>query len=222
MKKNKNCVVLLSGGLDSTTTLYYVLSKKFHPVCLIFNYGQRHKREISSAVKIAKRLNLKYFVVKINLPWKGSALLDDNIPLPKYHKSKKTIPITYVPARNIIFLSFATSLAEVFGANYIFYGANQVDFSGYPDCTEKFIKQFQKMINVGIKSTRYEKKIKIEAPLLNYSKEEILKLALNLNVPLELTWSCYNGGKVPCGYCDSCKFREEAFKKLKIKDPVYK
>lgn len=219
--KNKKAVVLLSGGLDSTTTLYYVMKKGFRPYCLIFNYGQRHKKEISSAVRIAKELGIKYYVLKINLPWKGSSLLDKSAKLPEYKKNRKIIPSTYVPARNIIFLSIATSLAEVIGAEYIFYGANQIDFSGYPDCTKEFVNQFQKTIEVGTKVGKYGKKIKISAPLLNYTKEDILKLALKLKVPLHLTWSCYNGEKKPCGRCDACKIRQNAFKKLNIKDPVY-
>jgi len=221
MKKNKKCIVLLSGGLDSTTTLYYVLNKGYNPVCLIFDYGQRHKKEINCAKKIAKSLGLKYFIVKFSLPWKGSSLLDKKLKLP-IKKQKNIIPSTYVPARNIIFLSFATSLAEVINADFIFYGANQIDFSGYPDCRKVFVDAFQKMINVGTKKGVSGKKIKIVAPLINLSKEEIVKLAVKLKVPLENTWSCYKGGKKPCGICDSCKFRELGFKKAGIVDPLAK
>ncbi len=221
MKKNKKCIVLLSGGLDSTTTLYYVLNKGYNPVCLIFDYGQRHKKEINCAKKIAKSLGLKYFIVKFSLPWKGSSLLDKKLKLP-IKKQKNIIPSTYVPARNIIFLSFATSLAEVINADFIFYGANQIDFSGYPDCRKVFVDAFQKMINVGTKKGVSGKKIKIVAPLINLSKEEIVKLAVKLKVPLENTWSCYKGGKKPCGICDSCEFRELGFKKAGIVDPLAK
>jgi 7-cyano-7-deazaguanine synthase len=221
MKKNKKCVVLLSGGLDSTTTLYYVIKHGYKPVCLIFDYGQRHKKEIYCAKKIAERLGLNYYIVKFSLPWKGSSLLDKKLKLPT-KKQKNVIPSTYVPARNIIFLSFATSLAEVIGANYIFYGANQVDFSGYPDCRQEFVETFQKMVNVGTKKGVKGEKIKIIAPLINLSKEQIVKLAVSLNVPLENTWSCYKGGKTPCGVCDSCKFRKLGFKKAGFEDPLVK
>lgn len=221
--KNKKCIVLLSGGLDSTTTLYYVLKKKFKPICLIFDYGQRHKKEITCAKKIAKQLNLDYFIVKIKLPWKGSSLLDSNMDIPT-HKilRSNTIPSTYVPARNMIFLSYAVSLAEVIKANYIFYGANQIDFSGYPDCREDFIKAFQIMANKSTKLGLSGKKIKIVAPLINYSKAQIIKLALKLKVPLHLTWSCYEGKSEPCGKCDACRYRKFGFEKLGVADPLLK
>ncbi len=221
MKKNKKCVVLLSGGLDSTTTLYYVIKQGYKPVCLIFDYGQRHKKEIYCAKKIAKSLGLKYYVVKFGLPWKGSSLINKKLKLTK-SKHKNVIPLTYVPARNIIFLSFATSLAEVIDANYIFFGANQIDFSGYPDCRQEFVDAFQKMINVGTKKGVSGKKIKIVAPLINLTKEEIVKLAVKLGVPLQNTWSCYKGAKRPCGSCDSCRFRKMGFKKAGLVDPLDK
>jgi len=218
--KNK-CVVLLSGGLDSSTTLFYVKKKGFIPVCLIFDYGQRHKKEIKSAKKIAKYANVDYYIIKTSLPWKGSSLLDKNLSIPNNKKiNSQVIPSTYVPARNLIFLSYAVSLAETINAEYIFYGANQIDFSGYPDCRKEFIKVLQKTVNVGTKAGVEGKKIKISAPLLNFTKDKIVKLALKLKVPLELTWSCYKGGKKPCGVCDSCKLREMGFKKAGIVDPV--
>ncbi len=224
--KNKKCVVLLSGGLDSTTTLFYVLSQKYNPTCLIFDYGQRHKKEIYSAKKIAQYAKCKYYVVKISFPWKGSSLLDTRLPIPKHTDFKKNtepyLPSTYVPARNIIFLSYAVSLAEVLSAEYIFYGANQIDFSGYPDCRLEFIKSFQKMANIGTGLKLKNKKIKIVAPLINFSKDQIVTLAVKLKVPLELTWSCYQGKRKPCGVCDACRLRANGFKKAGIKDPLTK
>ncbi|MEN3014234.1 MAG: 7-cyano-7-deazaguanine synthase QueC [Endomicrobiia bacterium] len=221
--KNKKCIILLSGGLDSTTTLYYLLHKKFEPLCIIFDYGQRHKKEINYAKKIAKNLNLKYYIVKIDLPWKGSSLIDKKQKIP-VHKNLKfennKIPSTYVPARNMIFLSYAVSLAEVTKINYIFYGAHQIDFSGYPDCRKEFIYSFQKMVNVSTKLALSGKKIKIIAPFINYDKSQIIKLAVKLNVPLHLTWSCYKGDKKPCGVCDACKYRKAGFEKLGLKDPL--
>ncbi|MCS7231627.1 MAG: 7-cyano-7-deazaguanine synthase QueC [Elusimicrobiota bacterium] len=219
--KNKKCIVLLSGGLDSTTTLYYVLSKNYSPICLIFDYGQKHKKEIKFAKKIAKNLGLEYYIIKFNLPWKGSSLLDKNQDIPINRKLNSTkIPSTYVPARNVIFLSYAISLAEVMKVKYIFYGANQVDFSGYPDCRKEFILSFQKMANKATVLGNKGVKIEIKAPLLKYTKSEILKLAIKLKVPLELTWSCYRGKKRPCGVCDACRYRKKAFLTLGIKDPL--
>ncbi len=220
-KYNKKCVVLLSGGIDSSTTLFYVKKKGFNPQCLIFDYGQRHRKEINYAKKIASYLKVRYYIVKISLPWKGSSLLDRNLPL-IVKKTKNTIPSTYVPARNLIFLSFAVSFAEAISAKYVFYGANQIDFSGYPDCREEFINKLQKTVDVGTKYSIEGKKIFIKAPLLNLSKEQIIKLALKLKVPLDLTWSCYKGDKKPCGLCDSCKIRAEGFMKASIKDPLLK
>lgn len=218
--KNKKCIVLLSGGLDSTTTLYFALKKGYKPVCLIFDYGQRHKKEILSAKKIANMLGIKYFLVKISLPWKGSSLIDTKLKIPKY-KQRKHIPSTYVPARNMIFLSYAVSLAEVYKIKYIFYGANQVDFSGYPDCRIRFVKSFENMANTGTKMGTTGRKIRIFAPLINMSKDEIVRLAVKLGVPLQYTWSCYKGGSKPCGICDACKLRKKGFENAKVKDPLY-
>lgn len=214
----KKAVVLLSGGLDSTTTLFYVKKNGFKPHCLIFDYGQRHRREIHSAITIAKKARCEYKVVNIEFPWRGSALLDRKISIPK--KLKPGIPITYVPARNTIFLSFALSCAEAIGAKDIFIGANAIDFSGYPDCRPNYYKVFNKLSKLATKAGIEEKPIKISAPLINKSKKEIILLAKKLGVPLELTWSCYRGAKVPCGVCDSCRLRQKGFLKAHIKDPL--
>ena len=210
----EKAVILLSGGLDSTTTLYYALDKGYDCYCLVFDYGQRHRRELKSAVSVARLaggqadvVGVPYQIIKIKLPWKGSALLDSKIKIPKFKKMRKGIPPTYVPARNTIFLSFATSYAEAIGAKAIFIGANAVDYSGYPDCRPSFIKAFQKVIKAGTKNN----KIRVQAPLIKKTKVQIIKLAMKLNVPLELTWSCYKGGKRPCGVCDSCKLRQKGF-----------
>ena len=208
----KKAVVLLSGGLDSTTTLYYAKKRGYKCFALVFDYGQRHKRELRSAVVVAKRANVPYQIIKISLPWKGSSLLDKKMKVP-IRKSLKGIPSTYVPARNTIFLSFALSYAEAIGANAIFIGANAIDFSGYPDCRAEFYKAFQKVVEKGTKA----KKIKIITPLIKMTKAEIIKLGLQLNAPLELTWSCYKGGKKPCGVCDSCRLRQKGFAALGIK-----
>jgi 7-cyano-7-deazaguanine synthase len=208
----KKAVILLSGGLDSTTTLYYAKKQGYNCFALIFDYGQRHKRELRSAVAVAKRANVPYQIIKISLPWKGSSLLDKKMKVP-IRKSLKGIPSTYVPARNTVFLSFALSYAEAIGAKAIFIGANAVDFSGYPDCRPSFYKAFQKVIKEGTK----KRKIKVLTPLINLTKAQIIKLGLKLKAPLKLTWSCYKGGKKPCGVCDSCRLRQKGFAALGIK-----
>lgn len=221
-------VVLLSGGLDSATTLYYAKSKGYRCHCLIFDYGQRHKREIESARRIAQNTGCKAQVIKIALPWKGSALLDKNIKIPernKLNEPKSVIPSTYVPARNIIFLSFALSYAEAIGAGVIFIGANAIDYSGYPDCRPEFFSAFQQVIKTGTKTgsniQHPASSIQINAPLVNKTKKEIVKLAKRLGVPLGLTWSCYKGGRKPCGACDSCMLRAKGFMEAGVRDPLY-
>jgi len=217
----KKAVILFSGGLDSTTTLYYAKSRKYKPHCLVFDYGQRHRQEIHHAVKIAQVSKSDYTVVKITLPWKGSALLDKKIKLPKNRKIiSREIPVTYVPARNIIFLSFAASYAEAIGAKAIFIGVNALDYSGYPDCRPEFIKTYQKMMKQGLKSGVEGKAIKINTPLMRKTKSQIIKMGIFLKVPFHLTWSCYKGGKSPCGECDSCLLRAQGFAGIGIQDPL--
>lgn len=221
----KKAVVLLSGGMDSATTLYWAKKNGYKPYCLIFDYGQRHKRELESAKAVAKSAGCAYTILKISLPWKGSVLLDKKQKLSKdrnLFKTSKEIPPTYVPARNIIFLSFALSCAETLGADSIFIGANAIDFSGYPDCRPEFYRAFSKVISTGTKAGIENKRIKIEIPLIRKSKAEIITLGSCLGVPFESTWSCYYGGKRPCGKCDSCYFRAKGFKEAKIADPILK
>ena len=213
----RKAIVLLSGGIDSTTTLYYAKKKGFKCFALIFNYGQRHKRELRSAVAVARRAKVPYIIMKIRLPWKGSSLLDRSKKLPRGRSLKKMfqdIPSTYVPSRNTIFLSYAASYAEAIGAGSIFIGANAIDFSGYPDCRPSYYSVWQKLIKQGTK----EGKIKICTPLIKKTKSEIIKLGLKLKAPLRLTWSCYAGGRKPCGVCDSCRIRGRAFKESREKE----
>ncbi|MCD6080158.1 MAG: 7-cyano-7-deazaguanine synthase QueC [Candidatus Omnitrophica bacterium 4484_49] len=215
-------VVLLSGGIDSSTTLYYALNKGYLCRVLVFNYSQRHVREINSAKKIASLAGVDYLVLKLNFPWRGSALLDKNAKIPLGKEDRKEIPSTYVPARNIIFLSYALSYAESISASEIFIGANAVDYSGYPDCRPQFIRAFQKMALVGTKAGVEGKGIKISAPLIKMKKSEIIKLGAKLGVPYEYTWSCYRGGKISCGRCDSCILRKKGFKEAGLEDPLWK
>ena len=214
-------VVLLSGGLDSTTLLYYAKSKRFQISCLIFDYGQRHRKEIHNAEIIAKQRKVAYKIVQITLPWQGSSLLDKNVNLPQRKIiNPKESPSTYVPARNIIFLSFAASYAEAIGANAIFIGANAIDYSGYPDCRSDFMKAFEFALRKGMKTGVQNKPIQIHTPFIHKTKAQIIQLGLKLKVPYGLTWSCYKGVKKPCGVCDSCLLRAKGFEILKQKDPA--
>ena len=216
---NKKAVILLSGGLDSSTTLYDAKAHGYECHCLIFDYGQKHKKEIIQAKAVAKTAGCKSVVVTISLPWKGSALLDNKILVPQGGSLKrKGIPVTYVPGRNIIFLSFAASYAEAIGASTIFIGANAVDYSGYPDCRPEFIKAYQAMLARGLKASVEGHRIKVMTPLIRLSKAQIVTLAVKLKVPLHLTWSCYNGGTKPCGVCDSCRLRAQGFAQAKVFD----
>lgn len=220
----KRAIVLLSGGVDSTVTLYYAKKSKIKVHCLIFDYNQRHRREIQSACKIAKLSKSSFDIIKLPLPAKGNSLIDRRLSLPERSFSKikeSTIPDTYVPARNIIFLSFALSYAETIKADSIFIGANAIDYSGYPDCRPEFLRAFVKMSKVGTKRGTEGKPIRIIAPLINKTKAEIIKLGKKMQVPFEYTWSCYRGRKYPCGVCDSCKLRARGFKEAGYKDPVH-
>lgn len=208
----KSAIVLLSGGLDSATTLYFAKSKGYAVNALIFDYGQRHSKEIKYAVSVAKAARCPYEIVKISLPWKGSALLDKKIKVPHHRKlDARDIPVTYVPARNIIFLSFAASYAEAIGAQKIFIGANAIDYSGYPDCRPDFFAAYAKVLEKGLKTGVQGRKIKVETPLIRLTKAQIIRLGIKLKVPYELTWSCYSGGARPCGVCDSCRLRAKGF-----------
>lgn len=221
-RDQKKGVVLLSGGLDSATTLFWAKSKGFDCRCLICDYGQRHRHEVQAAKSIARFLGLSYTVIKLNFPWKGSSLLDKKVKIPKGVRMSDGIPSTYVPGRNIVFLSLATSFAEVIGAEAIFIGAHIQDYSGYPDCRPDFYQAFQQAIDAGTKSGVEKRSIKIRTPLLEMRKSEIVRLAVRLKVPLKLTWSCYNGAKFPCGDCDSCYFRKKGFQEAGVKDPALK
>lgn len=222
----KKAVVLLSGGLDSATTLYFAKSKGYRCFCLIFDYGQRHRRELEAAERIAKITHCTWQIVKFNLPWKGSALLDRNISIPHYSKIRSSrIPSTYVPARNLIFLSFALSFAETLKAQAIFIGANALDFSGYPDCRKEFYQALERVIRVGTKAgveskSKNKQAIKIVTPLIDKSKAAIIKLGVKLGVPYQFTWSCYQGRRSPCNRCDSCLLREKGFREAGVVDPL--
>jgi 7-cyano-7-deazaguanine synthase len=222
--QNKKAVVLLSGGLDSAACLYWALNRGYKCFALNILYGQRHAREAVFAKALCKKTGASFTQVKIALPWLagatslvgGKAALPDE-PLDKI-KNAGRIPSTYVPARNLVFMSLAASLADSIGAAAIIAGPNAVDFSGYPDCRPQFYKPLAKAVNAGTRAGAQGRPIKILTPLLRLSKARIAKLAARLGVPFEMTWTCYKGGKKPCGRCDACKLRAQGFKEAGLKD----
>ncbi|MBT3209716.1 MAG: 7-cyano-7-deazaguanine synthase QueC [Bacteroidetes bacterium] len=219
----KKAVVLHSGGLDSTTLLYKATAENYEVYSLSFNYGQKHSKEINLAKLSAKKAGVAdHKIVNLNLDLLGgSALTDSFINIPDFDEKSKDIPITYVPARNMIFLSIAASYAETLGAQDIFIGVSQVDYSGYVDCRQEFIESMEQTINKGtVCAVEKNMPIKIHAPFMFLSKEQEIKLGKKLNVDYSLTWSCYKGKEKPCCVCDSCILRQEAFKNAGMTDPL--
>lgn len=222
-RKSKQAVVLLSGGLDSTTALYEARSKGFQCRCLIVDYGQRHRKEVTAAQRIAKAVGCPFQVIRIRLPWGSSALTDRRMKVPKGRSLAEIgrgIPVTYVPARNTIFLSYAASYAEAIGASTIFIGSNVLDYSGYPDCRPAYYRAFIQTIRRGTKAGAEGRPIRIVTPLIRKTKAQIIRLGRRLGVPYELTWSCYLGKTRPCGKCDSCLLRAKGFREVGRKDPA--
>ena len=218
----KNAVILFSGGLDSTTCLAYAKSKGFKCHAISFNYGQRHSAELNAAKKIAAHFDADHHIVEIPIAQLGgSALTDTALDVPDY-KGDNTIPVTYVPARNTIFLSFALGWAEVLKADDIFIGVSSVDFSGYPDCRPEYIEAFQKLAKLATKTGVEEGKITINTPLMNLSKAETVKLGLSLGVDYGMTVSCYQADSdcKACGVCDSCALRKKGFDEANLADPT--
>lgn len=221
----KKAVVLLSGGLDSATTLAIARHEGFECYALSFAYGQRHAIELEAAARLAQALGAAgHRVAHIDLRIFGGSALTADIAVPKHRGNTEIgtgIPITYVPARNTIFLSFALAWAEVLGAADIFLGVNALDYSGYPDCRPEFYDAVTETIRLGSKvGTAYNVPIRIEAPIITMSKADIVRYGTELGAPLELTWSCYAGGDTPCGACDSCELRAAGFAAAGIPDPA--
>ena len=222
----KHAVVLLSGGLDSATTLAIARAQDYETYALSFDYGQRHRRELEAAEKIAKSLGAKeHRVVKIDNQIFGRSALTDDADVPKSRSEKEIgagIPVTYVPARNTIFLAHALAWAETIPAGHIFIGANAIDYSGYPDCRPEFIAMFETLANIGTKAGVEGARIQIHAPLIKLSKADIVRKAVELDVDLSLTHSCYDptpDGR-SCGKCDSCQLRLKGFRDAGLKDPI--
>lgn len=216
-------VILLSGGLDSSTVLYQAKADGYECYAISFDYQQRHRQELEAAVAIASSANVaEHQVVSFDLrQWGGSALTDNALDLPEHRslaQMSEIIPITYVPARNTIFLSFGLSYAEAINADRVYLGVNALDYSGYPDCRPDYIQAMQQVFKLGTKQGRQGQPIQIVAPLINLKKTEIIELGNQLGVPWEKTWSCYAGGELACGVCDSCRLRLAAFSELGLQD----
>ncbi|MBU1169992.1 MAG: 7-cyano-7-deazaguanine synthase QueC [Proteobacteria bacterium] len=227
MNEKKKAVVLSSGGLDSTTVIAIAKDQGFEVYSLSFSYGQRHIFELEAAKKIAATMGVKkHLVVSMNLNDIGGSALTDNIAVPKdrsAHEMSQGIPVTYVPARNTIFLSFALGWAEVLNASDIFIGVNAVDYSGYPDCRPAFIRAFETMANLATKAgVENHGQLRIQTPLMHMSKSDIIKTGLALGVDYSLTHSCYDPSPVglACGLCDSCYLRKKGFQEAGLPDPT--
>ncbi|MCZ6514162.1 MAG: 7-cyano-7-deazaguanine synthase QueC [Nitrospinae bacterium] len=223
----KKAIVLLSGGLDSATVLAITLKIGYSPITLCFDYGQRHRVELDKARALSLKMGaLEHKEVKIDLRQFGGSALTDDIDVPKGRTAGEMsaeIPVTYVPARNTVFLSFALAAAEAAGAEDIFIGVNAIDYSGYPDCRTEYIQAFEQMANLATKAgVEGTSKFKIHTPLIEMTKAEIIKKGLELGVDYSLTHSCYHPNEQghPCGKCDSCLLRKKGFKEAGVKDPV--
>lgn len=224
---NKKGVVLSSGGLDSTTVMAIARSEGYTIYSLSFRYGQRHALELEAAEKVAKVFGAKeHLIIDIDLTMIGGSALTDNIEVPKGRSEgemQREIPVTYVPARNTIFLSYAMAWAEVIGTSDIFIGVNAVDYSGYPDCRPEYIEAFERMANLATKTAVEGKtRLKIKTPLINMTKAEIIQKGIELGVDYGMTHSCYDPspkGKA-CGQCDSCLLRKKGFEEAGVPDPA--
>ncbi|MFZ2455536.1 MAG: 7-cyano-7-deazaguanine synthase QueC [Candidatus Altiarchaeia archaeon] len=222
----KKAVCLLSGGMDSAVAAAIAKKQGYEIYALSFDYGQRHKKELECARMIACFLDVKeHRILKIDLRGIGGSALTSCVDVPvgkdvSKIKENKEIPITYVPARNTIMLSFALAYAEVAGAEAIYIGANCVDYSGYPDCRQEYFEKFQEMADLATKRTVGGKMIRIETPIIKLDKAGIVRKGMELNVPFKDTWSCYLGGGKACGRCDSCVLRLNGFIEAGVVDPI--
>ena len=223
----QKAVVLLSGGIDSTTTLAIAQRMGFTTFALSFRYGQRHEIELKAAACIASNFHVaKHLIVDIDLRLIGGSALTGNIDVPKNRSTEqmgKDIPVTYVPARNTIFLSYALAWAEVIGSSDIFIGVNALDYSGYPDCRPEYIAAYEKMSNLATKAgVEGNQKLKIHTPLIEMSKADIIRQGIELGVDYSLTHSCYDpsAGGLACGECDSCLLRLKGFQEAGLSDSI--
>jgi 7-cyano-7-deazaguanine synthase len=214
-------VCLLSGGLDSSTALAWALEQGYRCSSLAFDYGQRHRRELASAAAVSVQLGAEeHRVVQFDLRLFGGSALTDDLPVPTGGVASATIPTTYVPARNTIFLSFALAYAEVCDAQAIVLGINALDYSGYPDCRPEYLDAMREVARLGTRQGVEGNAPELLAPLIRLSKAEIVRLGTRLGVPWEATWSCYQGREHSCGVCDSCRLRLKGFAEAGLADPL--
>ena len=222
----KRAVVLLSGGIDSTTTLAIAIAEGYEAYALSFDYGQRHQIETEAARRVVQSLGTKeHRIARIDLRVFGGSALTDDVAVPKQHSETETghgIPVTYVPARNTIFLAYALAWAEVIAVDDIFIGVNAIDYSGYPDCRPEFIKAFENLADVGTKAGVEGRRFRIHTPLIKLSKSGIIRKGVELAVDFSLTHSCYDPTPegLACGECDSCRLRLKGFREARLKDPI--
>jgi 7-cyano-7-deazaguanine synthase len=224
----KKAVIILSGGLDSTTCMGFAGEEGYDLYPITFDYGQRHRMEIENAKKVAAyyEVSERHRIVSLGFLREigGSALTDDSIAVPVVSKDRSAsepgIPVTYVPGRNLLFLSIASSYAEVIGAEAIYIGVNALDYSGYPDCRPEFIGKFEEVMELATKAGAEGRKTQVCTPLIQLSKAEIIREGVRMNVPYELTTSCYNGDEEACGECDSCRLRLKGFAEAGLPDPI--
>ena len=210
----RTAIALLSGGLDSATAAALAVEQGDRVIGLSFDYGQRHRRELDAAAAVAQQLGLaEHHCIAVNLAsWGGSALTDASISIPTDGVEEGCIPSTYVPGRNTVFISIGLSLSEARGAERLVLGVNAIDYSGYPDCRPDYLQAFQALADLASKAGREGHGAQLWAPLVQWSKVRIVEEALRLDLPIATTWSCYSGGTVPCGVCDSCRIRDAALR----------
>ena len=216
-------LVILSGGLDSTVCMGVAGRDSGQPpVALTFDYGQRHRTELDRAAAVAARFRSEHLVVELDASrWGGSALTDATVEVPDAAEpNDQAIPVTYVPARNIIFLSVALGVAEARDVDAVYLGVNALDYSGYPDCRPEFVEAFRRVAAVGQKRGIEGRPVEIRTPLIELTKAGIVRLGTDLGAPLELTWSCYRAGPAPCGRCDACVLRAKGFSEAGLDDPA--
>jgi 7-cyano-7-deazaguanine synthase len=215
-------IVVLSGGLDSTVCMGLAAAEG-EVLAVTFDYGQRHRIELERAEKVAARYGAQQLVVKLDASqWGGSALTDTSIDVPDFDQAagSAAIPVTYVPARNLIFLSVAAGVAEARNADAIYLGVNALDYSGYPDCRPEFVASFAATVALAQKRGVEGRPVQIRTPLIDLTKAQIVTLALSVGAPIELSWSCYRSGPVPCGTCDACALRAKGFAEAGVADPA--
>jgi 7-cyano-7-deazaguanine synthase len=215
-------VVLLSGGLDSTVCMAVAnRDAGVAPLALSVDYGQRHRGELERAARVAAAYGAEHLVVSVDMSgWGGSALTDDSIEVPGPDDASAAIPVTYVPARNLVLLSLAAAVAEARGAPAVYLGVNAIDYSGYPDCRPEFVDAFVAAAALGLRRGVEGDPLAVRAPLVHLGKADIVRLGMELGAPLHLTWSCYRGGDRPCGACDACALRARGFAEAGVADPA--